>query len=356
MLHLFGSPTNAFWADLSLTYARGAYEALSPHHSFLNVLILPDGSWRVGRDIAPGTLRETASPFAPDEAVSRILSAAPDCALPQMFCPAGMTDYRGMIEALGIPIIGNTGAVMALAADKAKTRAIMQQAGIAVPRAQLLGHGDTEPPDLSRFAPPFIVKPAIADNSEGVSLVTLPEDLPAALRGAFAVCERVLIEDYIWLGREVRCGVVEIDGRAVPLPLEEYNVDPVVRPIRTPTDKLDTSAPGDVKLMAKTKDAAWIVPESDPLTQSVQRVALDCHAALGARDYSLFDFRIDRDGRPWFLEAGPYCSFSPDSVLAVMMDAAGTPLPHFFAQARDQATARRTPPSPLISNTPERIP
>jgi D-alanine-D-alanine ligase len=38
------------------------------------------------------------------------------------------------------------------------------------------------------------------------------------------------------------------------------------------------------------------------------------HQALGFRQYSLFDFRIDPDGRPWFLEA-VYCSFAPDSVI-----------------------------------------
>ena len=47
ILHVFGSPTNDFWADLSLTYASGAYEALSSFHSFLNVMILPEGTWRV---------------------------------------------------------------------------------------------------------------------------------------------------------------------------------------------------------------------------------------------------------------------------------------------------------------------
>ncbi|MDT7743739.1 MAG: D-alanine-D-alanine ligase, partial [Actinomycetota bacterium] len=41
-----------------------------------------------------------------------------------------------------------------------------------------------------------------------------------------------------------------------------------------------------------------------------------------ARDYGLFDFRVDPDGRPWFLEAGLYCSFARTSVV-VMMAAQG---------------------------------
>ena len=206
-----------------------------------------------------------------------------------------------------------------------------------MPEGEILRAGDT--PSLPL---PLVVKPAIADNSEGVTLVTQPAQLRQALDEAFAICDRVIAEVYIPLGREVRCGVVELDARAVPLPLEEYAVDPVERPIRLPEHKIDASTPGDLRLMAKTRQAAWIVAESDPLTPRVQEVALACHEALGARDYSLFDFRIDPEGRVFFLEAGPYCSFSPASVLAVMMEAAGTPLSRFFSAAREQACRRRT--------------
>jgi D-alanine-D-alanine ligase len=55
-------------------------------------------------------------------------------------------------------------------------------------------------------------------------------------------------------------------------------------------------------------------------------VAKKCHQALGCRHYSLFDFRIDPKGQPWFLEAGLYCSFAPKSVIPCMAKAAGIPL------------------------------
>jgi D-alanine-D-alanine ligase len=51
---------------------------------------------------------------------------------------------------------------------------------------------------------------------------------------------------------------------------------------------------------------------------------------LGCRDYSLFDFRIDPDGQPWFLEAGLYCSFAQKSVLSTMAKASGISLDTFF--------------------------
>ena len=66
-----------------------------------------------------------------------------------------------------------------------------------------------------------------------------------------------------------------------------------------------------------------------------------CHVALGCRHYSLFDFRIDPAGRPWFLEAGLYCSFARQSVIPMMAAAAGISLPDLFQTALAQ-TVRPT--------------
>lgn len=69
--------------------------------------------------------------------------------------------------------------------------------------------------------------------------------------------------------------------------------------------------------------------------------ALRCHAALGCRHYSLFDFRIDPTGRAWFLEAGLYCSFARQSVVAVMAAAAGISIQELIAI--DTALQHRPP-------------
>ena len=104
------------------------------------------------------------------------------------------------------------------------------------------------------------------------------------------------------------------------------------RPVRTYDDKLAPGAHGQLRLVAKTTDKAWTVPVTDAVTERVWAAARRCHRALGCRQYSLFDFRIDPDGRPWFLEAGLYCSFATTSVLTAMACAAGTPLPDLFGR------------------------
>ncbi len=55
----------------------------------------------------------------------------------------------------------------------------------------------------------------------------------------------------------------------------------------------------------------------------------------------LFDFRLDPQGQPWFLEAGLYCSFSPKSVIASMAKAAGIPLDELLMAALDETSIVR---------------
>ena len=68
-------------------------------------------------------------------------------------------------------------------------------------------------------------------------------------------------------------------------------------------------------------------------------MARTCHKALGARHYSLFDFRIDPQGNPWFLEAGLYCSYSPSSVVAVMAASTGMSVDQLFTAALQELSS-----------------
>lgn len=319
ILHLVGSAESDFFCDLSQLYAADciAATANSSLYEFHIAYITPDGFWR----FPPSLSREgiaTAEPLSLAAAIQFLTDKNIDLMLPQMFCLAGMTQYRALFDLLHIPYVGNSPDVMALAAHKARAKAVVAAAGVKVPFGELLRRGDTPTID-----PPAVVKPASADNSLGVVLVQDRSDYPAALETAFAYADEVLVEEYIELGREVRCGILVKDGELVGLPLEEYLVKAQDQPIRNHADKLKRTADGELSFAAKDNIKSWMVDSSDPLTPTVQRVARKCHKALGCRHYSLFDFRIDPEGEPWFLEAGLYCSFSPKSVIGSMTSAAG---------------------------------
>ena len=333
VLHLIGSPVSDFFVELSRVYAEDCLSATANPELYEVVLayVTPDGLWRFAPDL---NAVQDAPGLTVGAAIEHLARLAIDVAVPQMFCLPGMTTYRSVLDLLGIPYVGNGAEVMALGAHKARTRAVVAAAGVRVPIGELLRAGDR--PTLS---PPVVVKPARADNSVGIALVAEVCDYPGALSAAFEHDTEVLVETYVPLGREVRCGVLEQDGTLLCLPLEEYAVDSDLKPIRTYDDKLRRSTTG-VDLVAKDATRAWIVDPDDPMTGAVWGAASACHRALGCRDYSLFDFRIDPAGQPWFLEAGLYCSFARTSVITTMAAAAGIPLAELFGKALLQARSR----------------
>nr|WP_298413714.1 ATP-grasp domain-containing protein [uncultured Halomonas sp.] len=335
ILHLVGSATDQFYCDLSRFYAHSCIQAIADpaRYTFHIAYVTPDGKWRF-----PDSLEESdiaaakALPFA--EAVHFLSQQQIDVALPQMFCRSGMTDYRSLLNLLDIPYVGNTPAAMALTADKAKAKAVVATAGVAVPESELLRRGDTP-----SFSPPVVVKPTQADNSLGVTLVTHEKDYDSALETAFADSDEVLVERFIELGREVRCGIVVQQGELVCLPLEEYRMDAETHPIRAYSSKLKEDEQGGLAFAGKDSTQTWLVDTDDPDVARVWEAAKQSHLALGCRHYSLFDFRIDAQGKPWFLEAGLYCSFAPKSVIPTMMSATGTDVSVFFQQVVDDVLA-----------------
>ncbi len=326
ILHLVGSADNNFYCDLSRLYATDCITAIAnpDRYEFYIAYITPDRQWRFPLSLSQTDIT-AAQPMPLADAIAFITSKNIDLVLPQMFCLPGMTQYRALFDLLNLPYVGNSPDLMALTAHKAKAKAIVAAAGVKVPYGELLRQGD-EP----TIKPPVVIKPANSDNSLGVALVKDVAEYDAALKTAFEHSDEVLVEEYIELGREVRCGVIVNNGELIGLPLEEYLVNTQDHPIRDYADKLKRTEDGNLSLTAKDNIKAWIVDPDDPITETVQEAAKKCHQALGSRHYSLFDFRIDPQGQPWFLEAGLYCSFSPKSVIPSMAKAVGITLPELL--------------------------
>lgn len=333
VLHLIGSAVSHFHVDLSRLYAGDCLRATADpeQYEFLIAYVTPDGRWRFPADLEPASI-EAARPMTLADAVRTLDALAIDVVVPQMFCLPGMTTYRALFGLLGIPYVGNRPEVMALAAHKGRAKAVVAAAGVRVPQGQLVCPGDAVTIDL-----PVVVKPVDSDNSLGLTMVRDWSDLDGAVADACAHGSAALVETYVELGREVRCGIVVRDGELVCLPLEEYAVDSAAKPIRDRDDKLARDSDGELRLVAKESTRAWLVDVDDPVTAKVWEAARRCHEAIGARHYSLFDFRIDPDGEPWFLEAGLYNSFARQSVVTMMAAAAGMPVEQIFRMAVDQA-------------------
>ena len=333
VLHLTGATTTRFYAELSETYARNCVRPARTRHSTLSVA--PDGALRwTGADGA-------TMPVDLGGAARR--AAECDVAVPHMFCPSGMTTWRALLEeVVGLPVVGPDAAAIRLGTSKWATKALARAEGVDTPAAARL-HGPAPCPDL-----PAIVKPDDEDNSIGLSLVRAPAEWDAALARALEASGTALAEAYV-PGREVRAGVLD-DGALRLLPVLEYHVTPE-RPIRLREDKVHVSEAGQVTTRSWDRPS---LPTSCPADlpsetlAALERSAFAMHRALGCRDYSLYDFRVDPDGRPWLLEACIFWTFTPFSIVSRMLAAEGTELERAALSVWSRAAARR-PARPLAA-------
>jgi D-alanine-D-alanine ligase len=307
------------------------------------------------------------------DALQAITSASPayDLVVPHMFCVEGMTKYRGLMEMLGLEVLGCPSDVCLLANDKYVTKQMCNAAGVTTPKGELLLRWQ-QPQDLekvkedllTRWSVPFIVKPAREDNSFGVSLVKTEDDIVRCLENAFKYDQRVLVEQYI-AGREVRVVALEWEGEEGMtleiLPKIEYFLED----IRTHEKKFSTNdgkmgntddEPAKAILGARVAGDRQCPADLEPeVHERLDFLAKTAHAALGCKYYSLYDVRIDENGICYLLEAALFCSFSPLSVVvglsAQSPDERLQPHPKLFEKLMERS-ARLTRERRTTGSTP----
>jgi len=139
----------------------------------------------------------------------------PDCIIPLLHGAAGEDGaLRNVLESLGIPFVGSTAATSRLAFDKAITKQLAADAGVATPDGvalpqsifRELGAAAVMDAVVARIGLPIVVKPTKGGSALGTSIVHSAADLPAAMVGAFAYGDVVLMEAYV-TGTEVSVSV-----------------------------------------------------------------------------------------------------------------------------------------------------
>lgn len=335
VLHLVGSFGSSYYAELSKMRAVDSNKTLASSGRFDSFFayVHISGEWSVEAHGDFKNLEENAPRLSPGEALAKIDAMQIDVGLSHMFDYDGMISYRGLLKVLGIPLVGVPTESLTLSINKARTKACAELEGVRVPRSTLIRRGDKIEMD-----PPFILKPVEEDNSLGLRLVTEESQIPEAVHEAFQFGETVMCEQYIELGRELRAAVIEdCKGNLQLLPTLEYML-PADSPIRTEANKHIHSSDG--KIILRQMETACPAKVDDTLRQKIYNACANAHRALGCRDYSLYDFRIDPRGEPFLLEANLFCSFGKKSVIVMMYEAAGKQGTDLFAQLAERAIVR----------------
>jgi D-alanine-D-alanine ligase len=296
--------------EVSLSSAAAVREGLrAAGHEVTAIEIGRDGVWR--RDGAVVSL-------APGEGL-----AGADVVFAALHGPYGEDGaIQGMLETLGAPYVGAGVAASAVAMDKVLFKDLM--ATIGVPQVEYAGIREEEFEDdrsgaIARAAAvglPSFVKPAHLGSSVGIVRVVSPEQLPAALEGAFAHDGLAIVEAAA-SGIEVECGVLQAPAGERPSAVASEPGEIVYR-----GEFYDYEAkytPGGMELL--------IPARISPLARDrVRELALRTFRAVGCEGLARVDFFVDGE-EVLVNELNTMPGFTPTSVYAKLLDASGVPYP-----------------------------
>ena len=222
---------------------------------------------------------------------------------------------QGLLDLLEIPYQGSGILASALAMNKELSKNIYRQAGLQVPRALIFDRAGAPSPQEFEAALglPVVIKPVHEGSSIGISMAGTPEALKTGLAAAFALDNRVLVEEFIQ-GTEVTGGVLG-NARLQALPLVE------IIPASTYAffDYEAKYQPGATEEICPAR----LSPE---LTNRAQECALTAHKALGCRGYSRTDMMI-REQEIFVLETNTIPGMTATSLFPQGAKAAGIDFP-----------------------------
>jgi D-alanine-D-alanine ligase len=213
-----------------------------------------------------------------------------------------------VLEMLNIPYTGSDPLTLSVTLDKPLAKQIVRDSGVATPawhlietQAQLKKLNDKD------IILPAFVKPAYEGSSKGIRLNSKADtyskvrSITAALLKQYN--QPVLIEQYIE-GEEVTVGII---GNSPPSIVGIMHVVPR-RKFKTFVYSLEVKR--DYRNLVDYECPAKFPAN---VIKRIESSSIKAFRALGCRDVSRVDFRIGRDGIPYFLEVNPLPGLNPVS-------------------------------------------
>ena len=218
-----------------------------------------------------------------------------------------------VLEMLGIPYTGSDPLTLAVCLDKILTKKLVALDDIPTPKWIVINNvAELEAVNWKGFPFPAIVKPAAEGSSKGIRLTSLAENAAEAqkemLRVLQAYNQPVMVEEFID-GEEITVGVI---GNAptrlvgmmsiIPKKKEKHFVYSV-EVKRDYVNLVDYESPP--KLAQKT-------------LEKLEEFSIKSFKVLGCRDVSRVDFRVGKNGVPYFIEINPLPGLGTYSDLIIM--------------------------------------
>jgi D-alanine-D-alanine ligase len=228
-------------------------------------------------------------------------------------CRSREAQVPAVLEMLGVPYTGSDPLTLAVCLDKPVTKQLVRAANLLTPRwFTVKSRADIPAARWDVFPFPMIIKPSFEGSSKGIRLSSLVHNVREAEAEALRIVtdyhQPAMVEEFI-AGEEVTVGVLGNDpprvvGMMRVVPREK--IDHFVYSLEVKRDYVnlvDYEAP---------------VQLPRPVLDRLERAALGVFTALGCRDFARVDFRVGRDGRPYFIEINPLPGLGTYSDLIIM--------------------------------------
>ena len=298
------------------------YDALAEAKAVLGVIDEVEAVYRALTELGYFVVRVPLSP--PLEQVRKRLKGLDTDLVFNLFegfggYPETEAVVADMLSELGPAYTGCPGAALALALNKARTKAVLEASGIDTPVYQVL-----TPETLNTFqlGYPCIVKPCGEDASHGLSEASLVHNFASLEKQVTLVSQhyggRALVEEFID-GREFNATVL---GNTVctVLPISEiaYSLPPGMPKILTFAAKWESDS-----LYFKGTNAVCPADIGADLERRIAETALAAFKLLGCQGYARVDMRLSTGGRLSVIEVNPNPDISPSSGAVRQAKAAG---------------------------------
>jgi D-alanine-D-alanine ligase len=240
-----------------------------------------------------------------------------------------------VLEMLSVPYTGSDPLTLAVCLDKPLTKKLVVAEGINTPHWLVIsGQEELDKAAWEKLAFPVIIKPASEGSSKGIRLTSVTDDIRQAetevRRILDAYHQPVMVEEFID-GDEVTVGIV---GNSPPRIVGMMRVVP-----RKPSAHFVYSL--EVKRDYLNLVDYECPPQLGKNTLDVmERFSVAAFKTLGCRDFSRIDFRVGRDGTPYFIEINPLPGLGSYSDLVIMAQMLGWKYEALIGSVLDAAIER----------------
>lgn len=233
------------------------------------------------------------------------------------------SEIPAILDYLNIPYTGSNTFALALALNKALTKKILKADNIPTPAFQVFENADERLNPSLKF--PLIVKPNCEGSAKGINssnVVTAEDGLFKKIREITAAYKQeALVEEFID-GKELTVGILE-NGKTTVLPILEIDFSSCAKSGEYfySWRMKEFQGNSELGLVPTFHCPGRLDKETE---RRVKEIALKTHQAVGCRDISRTDIRLDKNNVPYVLEINPLPGLDPkESNFPVMAYAAG---------------------------------